>query len=87
MNETEKRRRLALEISSASGMLMDTLYQLNSLRMRAQNLTFVDADFTGVAGLEHVTKARIDTGLATMNTVLTAFAQQNYDDVFEALRS
>ncbi len=87
MNETEKRRRLAREIANTSGMLMDVLYNLNALRMRAQNLTFADADFTDQPGLEHLTKARIDTGITTVNTVLSAFVQQNYDDVFEALRS
>lgn len=86
MNETEKRRRLAREIANTSGMLMDVLYQLNALRMRAQNLTFADADFTDVSGLEHLTKARVDTGISTITTVLSAFVAQNYDDVFEALR-
>jgi hypothetical protein len=87
MDETEKRRRLARELVQTCGGLMDVLYHLNGLRMRAGNLTFVEADFTGVSGLEHLTKARVDSGVTTINTVLTAFVSNNFDDVFEALRS
>jgi hypothetical protein len=86
MDETQKRRNLARELVQTSGGLMDVLYHLNALRLRAGNLTFTDADFTGQAGLEHLTAARVNTALTTINTVLGAFVAQNYDDVFEALR-
>lgn len=86
MDEMTKRRKLAQELAQTSGGLMDVLYHLNGLRLRATNLTFTDADFTGVAGLEHLTKARIDTSITVINTVLTAFVSNNFDDVFEALR-
>lgn len=87
MDEMKKRQQLARELAQSSGGLMDVLYHLNALRLRAANLTFTDADFTGVSGLEHLTKARVDTTVTTINTVLTAFVSNNFDDVFEALRS
>lgn len=87
MNETQKRRNLAIALVQSSGGLMDVLYHLNALRLRGENLVFVDSDFTGVPGLEHLTAARVNAALATINTVLSAFVQQNYNDTFEAMRS
>lgn len=86
MDETKKRQNLARELVQSSGGFMDVLYHLNALRLRAQNLTFVDADFTGVAGLEHLTAARVNAALATINTVNSAFTANSFDDVFEAMR-
>lgn len=86
MDEMKKRQNLARELVQTSAGLMDVLYHLNGLRMRAQNLTFADADFTGQAGLEHLSKVRVDAALTTINTVLTAFVSNNFDDTFEALR-
>lgn len=86
MDETEKRRRLAQELVNQSGALMDVLRSLVALQQRAANLTFVDADFTGVSGLKHLTKARVDTGIAAITTATTAFVSNNFDDTFEALR-
>jgi hypothetical protein len=86
MDETEKRRRLARELANLAASLMDTLYALDTARRKAANVVFADADFTGQAGLTHLSKARVDTGIAAVATVSSAFVSNNFDDTFEALR-
>lgn len=88
ISEVEKRRRAAREVVQHGAALMDVLYALDNDRKRVASgaLVFVDADFEGVAGLEHLSKARIDAAVAAIATITTAFANGNFDDIFEAIR-
>jgi len=49
-------------------------------------LRFWIATFLGQQGLKHVDKATIDAMFAAIPTLLAAFKNQNFDDVFEAMR-
>jgi len=93
IDQIEKRRTIARQATSIAPMLMDTLYQLDALRARRNNggpggtpLAFVDTDFTGEPGLKHLDAATINAFFAAIPTLLTAFAGQNFDDTFEAMR-
>lgn len=92
-DQTEKRRALARQLSQTAVVLMDTLYALDALRRKRDNggaggtpLVFVDADFIGQAGLAHVDAAAVNACFSAIPTILSAFASQNFDDVFEAVR-
>jgi hypothetical protein len=93
IDQTEKRRNLAKRSVQHAPMLMDILYALDALRaMRSTGgpggtpLVFTDADFTGVSGLQHLDAATINAFFAAIPTLLTAFANQGFDEVFESLR-
>lgn len=93
IDQTEKRRTIARTAASVAPQLMDVLYQIDALRARRESggpggtpLAFTDADFTGVAGLQHLDAATINAWFTVIPTLLTAFKNQNFDDVFEALR-
>lgn len=88
INETEKRQKLARQLSQLGGSFMDVLYAMDAVRRQAASgaLVFVDADFTGVSGLAHLDKARIDAGLLAVTTITTALVNANLDDTLEALR-
>lgn len=93
IDQTEKRRSLARQLSQTAVVLMDTLYALDALRRKRDNgapggtpLVFVDADFTGQAGLAHVDAAAVHACFAAIPTILSAFAAQDFDDKFEAVR-
>lgn len=55
INQTEKRRALARNLAAKSAALVDILNQLDDLRQQhaAAGLTFDNADFEAVAGLQH----------------------------------
>jgi hypothetical protein len=93
IDQTEKRRTLARQATQVAPLLMDTLYALDALRRKRDSggaggtaLVFTDADFAGVSGLTHLDAATLTTFFSTIPTILTAFANQNFDDVFEAVR-
>lgn len=93
IDQTEKRRQLARQLTQTAVILMDTLYALDALRRKRDNgaaggtpLVFVDADFTGQAGLAHVDAAAVNAAFTAIPVIVTAFAGQNFDDVFEMLR-
>lgn len=93
IDQIEKRRALARQLTQTAVVLMDTLYALDALRRKRDNgntggtpLAFVDADFTGQAGLAHVDAAAINAAFTAIPTILTAFAGQNFDDTFESVR-
>ncbi len=93
IDQTEKRRNLARQCVQTAPLLMNVLYSLDALRAQRDSggpagapLAFVDADFTGQAGLLHVDAATINAFFAAVPTLLTAFKNQNFDDVFESLR-
>lgn len=92
-DQTAKRRALALEATRLAPALMDVLYALDALRRKRDSggangtpLVFVDADFTGQTGLTHLDAATLNACFAAIPTILSAFASQNFDDVFEAVR-
>ncbi len=93
IDQTEKRRALARLAIQLAPALMDVLYQLDAMRRKRDSggaggtaLVFADADFTGQTGLTHLDAATINACFAAIPTILTAFANQNFDDVFEAVR-
>ena len=93
IDQTEKRRTLARSCVQRAPALMDVLYSLDGLRAQRDNggpggtpLVFTDADFSGQTGLTHIDAATINAFFAAIPTLLTAFKNQNFDDVFEALR-
>jgi hypothetical protein len=93
IDQVEKRRALARQLTQTAVVLMDTLYALDALRRKRDNgapggtpLAFMDADFAGQAGLAHVDAAAVNACFAAIPTILTAFSVQNFDDVFEAVR-
>ncbi len=92
-DQTEKRRQIARQATNLAPTLMDVLYGLDALRRKRDNggalgtpLVFVDADFIGQVGLMHLDAATINACMAAIPTILAAFASQNFDDVFEAVR-
>lgn len=94
IDQTEKRRAIARQLTQTTTVLMDTLYAMDALRRRRDNggpaggaLAFVDADFTGQAGLAHVDAATINAAFAAIPTIVAAFASQGFDDTFEAVRT
>ena len=93
IDQTEKRRALARELTQTSAVLMNTLYNLDALRHRRDNagaggtpMVFTDGDFTGQAGLTHLDTATVNACFAAIPTILTAFVNQSFDDTFEAMR-
>ncbi len=93
IDQTEKRRALARRCVQHSPMLMDILYALSAIKSQRDNggpggtpLVFVDPDFILQEGLTHVDAAMIDVFFAAIPTVLQAFANQNFNDAFEAMR-
>jgi len=93
VDQIEKRRNLAKRSVITAPMLMDILYQLDALRTMRDSggpggtpLIFVDADFAGQTGLQHLDAATINTWFAAVPTLLTAFKNQDFNDVFEAMR-
>jgi len=93
IEQTEKRRAIARQATQLAPALMDVLYALDALRRKRDNggpggaaLTFTDADFANVTGLAHMDAATINACFAAIPTILSAFAAQNFDDVFEAVR-
>lgn len=93
IDQTEKRRAIARELSQTAAVLMDTLYGLDVIRRKRDSggpggtpMVFTDADFAGQPGLEHLDTATINACFTAIPTLLSAFANQNFDDVFEAAR-
>lgn len=86
IDQIEKRRGLARQMVQTAPLLMDTLYALDALRRKRDSggaggtpLVFTDADFTGQTGLTHLDAATINACFAAIPTILTAFANQNFD--------
>jgi len=93
IDQTEKRRALVRQLTQSSGLLMDVLYSLDTFRRQRDTggpggapMTFTDADFAGVQGLQHLDAATVNACFAAIPTLLTAFQNQNFDNVFEAMR-
>lgn len=93
IDQTEKRRSAARQATNLAPTLMDVLYALDALRARRDSggpggtpLVFVDPDFTGQAGLQHIDAATINALFTAIPTLLTAFKNQNFDKVFESMR-
>lgn len=93
IDQVEKRRTLARQCAQSAPALMNVLYSLDALRMQRESggpngaaLVFADADFTGQTGLQHIDAATINAFFAAIPTLLNAFANQNFNDVFEAMR-
>ncbi len=94
IDQTEKRRATARQAAQLAPMLMDVLYQLDALRRKRDSggpggaaLVFADADFTGQTGLTHLDAATVNAFFAAVPTLLSAFANQGFDDLFEAMRT
>lgn len=94
VDQTEKRRALARQVVQNAPLLMDALYTLDALRRKRDSggpggtpMAFVDADFTGQSGLSHLDAATLNACFAAIPTIVAAFANQNFDDVFEAVRA
>ena len=93
IDQIEKRRRVATIATGLAPELMDVLYRLDALRAQRDTggpngtpLVFVDSDFTGQPGLVHIDTAMINAFFAAIPTLLTAFKNQSFDDLFEAMR-
>lgn len=90
IDQTEKRRARAREATQLAPLFMDTLYALDALRRKRDQggapLVFADPDFAGVSGLAHLDAATINAFFAAIPTILTAFVNNNFDDIFEMLR-
>jgi len=93
VDQTEKRRKVARDATGFAPQLMEALYALEALRARRDSggpngtpLAFVDSDFSGQSGLTHVDAATINAFFAAIPIILTAFANQNFNDIMEAMR-
>ena len=93
IDQTEKRRALVRQLAGASGLLMDILYNLDTYRRQRDSggpggvpMVFTDADFAGVQGLQHLDAASVNACFAAIPTLLTAFQNQNFYNMFEAMR-
>ena len=93
VDQTEKRRTLARHAAQVAPAFMDVLYQVDALRARRDSggpngtpLAFVDADFNGQIGLTHIDAATINAFFAAVPTLIAAFKNQDFNDVFEAMR-
>jgi hypothetical protein len=86
IDQTDKRRNLATQIISRIEPLMDLLYELDGKRQQAANITFVDADFTGVTSLKQIDAAAMNLALTKLTTLRSAMTSQGIDTAFEALR-
>lgn len=88
MNETRKRQERARKLIQLTTAFMDISYELEAeaRRKAAAGLEFADADFTGVAGLEHLDAARVNAGYATVAQIVTALRNAEFDKTLEALR-
>jgi hypothetical protein len=96
IDQTAKRRKLAVQLTEQSAILMNTLTALEALAFQHDNggpggtaMTFEETDFTGVAGLAHIDVATINAVLAAVPTISTAFASptNNFNKKFEAMRA
>jgi hypothetical protein len=94
IDQTEKRRGVARRAVTIAPQLMDTLYTLDAIRAMRNSagpngtpLAFVDSDFATQSGLTHLDAATINAFFAAIPTLINAFSQQNFDDVFEAMRA
>ena len=93
IDQAEKRRALARQCVQTAPLLMNVLYSLDALRSQRDNggpngtpLVFTDPDFTGQNGLTHVDAATINAMFTAIPTLLQAFSNQQFDNVFESLR-
>lgn len=88
INEVAKRQARARKMVQLTASVMDNLYELEAevRRASAAGVVFVDADFSGVTGLEHLDAARITAAYTTATSMLTALRGANYDKVLEAIR-
>lgn len=93
IDQTDKRRALAQQCVQRAPALMDVLYSLDALRSQRDNggpggtpLVFADTDFTSQTGLKHIDAAAMNAFFAAIPTLLAAFNNQNFNDVFELLR-
>ncbi len=75
IDQTDKRRTLARQLSQSSGLLMDVLYNLDTIRRQRESggpggtpMVFTDADCAGVSGLQHLDAATVkaDTPLCVL---------------------
>lgn len=89
----EKRRNIARQAIQLAPALMDVLYQLDALQKKRNKggpggtaLVFADSDFTSQTGLVHLDAATMTTAFTAIPSILTAFANNDFDDAFEALR-
>jgi len=71
VNQTEKRRALARALALKSAALMDVINGLEDLNSQyaSAGLTFVDADFDGVAGLQHLAAADVSNLLGSIGAL------------------
>lgn len=87
----QKRQKIARQLTEQAAFLMDTLYRLDALRRQRDQggspLVFQDADFAGVSGLAHLDAATVNACFTAIPTILTAFVNNNFDDIFEAVRA
>lgn len=76
---TPKRQNLAADMVEAATALMDALYRWRELNARytGPGITFEDADFEGVEGLEHLTAADVVGGISSAAAIDT-FATTNF---------
>ena len=93
IDQVEKRRALARQCVQTAPLLMNVLYSLDALRSQRDNggpngtpLVFTDADFAGQNGLQHVDTATLNAFFAAIPTLLQAFQNQGFNDLFEAMR-
>ncbi len=93
IDQVEKRRKVARDATALAPNLMEALYALDALRARRDSggpggtpLAFVDSDFTGQTGLTHVDAATINAFFTAIPVILNAFANQNFNDIMEAMR-
>ena len=68
INQTEKRRSLARNLAQQAAAFMDVLYRQEDLARQysAADLTFADADFENIAGLQHLSAADITALLSAI---------------------
>ncbi len=93
VDQVEKRQKVARDATALAPNLMAALYNLDALRAQRDSggpggtpLAFLDSDFSGQQGLKHVDKATIDAFFTAIPVILNAFANQNFNDIMEAMR-
>lgn len=89
----KKRRTLTRELVQLCSSFMDVAYAMNALRLKRQDadgtgtpISFLDSDFEGIEGLEHLNAEIATTAFDAIQPLLTALASQNYGKKFEAVR-
>lgn len=88
IDQTDKRRRIALLICAQVAHFRDALKALVDLsdQVTSGGLTFVDTDFENREGLKHTNAAQVSTLLTNVED-LDEYLKANFiDDVFEAVR-